>query len=119
MPAGSLQQWNLTLTIPEPASSPPFPVAGATWEYVVRSSATDLGTPLVKVTTTVSAAGLITVTSTASVSQLLLAIYPAATATLAPGTYFHAMWMNPALSSALPLFGGSGSLLLIEGTPQP
>jgi hypothetical protein len=119
MPAGSLQQWNLTLTIPAPAADPPYPVSGATFEYVARTSATDLSTPLIKITTTVSSAGLITVTSSASLSQLLLAIYPAATAAVTPGTYFHACWMNPGTDEALGLFGGSGSLLMIDGNPQP
>jgi hypothetical protein len=116
MPAGSLQQWLLTLTDILPASNPPFPITGATWEYVARSTPTDTGTPLIKITTSASAAGLLTVISTASVSSVLLQIYPAATVSLAPGTYYHAMWMDPGTPSALSVFD---DLLLIDGAPQP
>jgi hypothetical protein len=117
MPAGSLQQWTLTLTAPTPSSDPPYPVDGLTWEYAARTSPADLTVPpLVKITTVSSAAGLITVTSTPSVSSLLLAIYPAATSALAPGTYYHSLWADPGTAQQVPLFGG---LLLIDGAPQP
>ena len=117
MPAGSLQQFQFTFTEPAPASTPPYPIAGATWEYVARVSPTDLTVPpLIKITTTPSAAGLLTVTSTAVLSQVLLQMYPAATATLTPGTYSHALWMDAGMASAFSWFTG---LLLIDGNPQP
>lgn len=116
MAAGSLQQWTFAFTQPLPASDPPYPITDATWEYVARTSATDLSTPLIDITTTANSAGLITVTSTSSVSSILLDIYPAATASLTPGTYFHALWMNPGTNSAVTWFTGS---LIIEGNPQP
>ena len=116
MNAGSLQQYNFTLTVPGPFATTPWPLSGVTWEYVARTSATAGGSPLIEITTSASAAGLLTVTSTASLSQVLLAMYPAATASLAPGTYYHALWADPATPSALAVFSG---LLQVEGTPQP
>lgn len=115
MPAGSLQQWQFTFTTPAPGSTPPYPISGATFEYVVRTSQSDLGTPVIDITATPSSFGLIVVTSTAALSQVLLDIYPAATASLS-GTYFHALWMNPGGSSALTWFTG---LFLVDGNPQP
>lgn len=116
MPAGSLQQWNFTFTIPGPGGTSPWPFSGATWEYVARVSATDVAVPLISLTAAVNAQGTIVVTSTATLSQLLLEIYPAATEPLAPGTYYHALWMNPGATSALCAFAG---LLIIDGAPQP
>lgn len=117
MLAGSYQAWTFTFTLPMPASSPPYPITDATWEYVARTSATDTTEPpLIEITTSVTSAGLITITDSVTVSSALLAIYPAATATLAPGTYYHSLWMNPATASAYPWFGGP---LLIAGNPQP
>ena len=116
MAAGSLQQWTFTFTQPLPASDPPYPITGATWQYVARTSATDLSTPLIGITTTPGPAGLITVTDSASVSSVLLDIYPEATASLTPGTYAHGLWMNPGTNSAVTWFTGS---LIIEGNPQP
>lgn len=117
MPAGSLQQWTFTLTSPQPGGPPvPYPVAGAAWEYVVRPSAADLTVPpLVDITTTASAAGLITVTATSALSQAVLAIYPAATQSLA-GIYSHALWMNPGTPAALCVAEGT---LQAVASPQP
>lgn len=116
IPAGSLQEWVLTLTSPQ-GSSPalPYPVDGASWEYVVRPSARDLETPLVDITDSAGFAGLITVTSTSSASQVLLSVYPAATAGLS-GFYAHALWMNPGTPSALAIAEGT---LQVIASPQP
>lgn len=114
LPAGSLQQWTFTFTLP--TTGAPSPIAGATWEYVVRTSPTASGSPLIQIGTTASANGLITVTATTTLSQVLLDIYPAATAALAPLTYAHALWMNPGANSALCTFTGS---FVVSGTPQP
>jgi hypothetical protein len=118
MPQGSLQQWTFTLTTVDgfTGQSEPWSITGNTWEYVARVSGTDDGTPLIEITTSASAAGLITVTGSASLSQVLLAIYPAATQPLSPGTYYHALWANPGTATALALFTGP---LIIAGTPQP
>ena len=118
MPAGSYQAWTFDFTIPQAASSPPYPVTGATWLYVARTSQADTSQPpLIQIGTSYSAQCLITVTATASVSRILLEIYPAATAALAPGTYYHALWMDSDYEGrAFTWFSGS---LLIEGNPQP
>jgi hypothetical protein len=116
MPAGTLQQWAFTFTIPEPATSPPYPLGGSFFEWVVRDTATGAGTPVIDITQSAAAAGQITVTSTPVLSQVLLTIYPAATVTLAPGTYDQSLWMNPGTTGAYSWV--SGPLILI-GNPQP
>jgi hypothetical protein len=116
MAAGSLQEWTFTLTQSLPASAPPYPITGATWEYVARQSAAPGSSLVFEVTTTVSASGLITVTDTSSVSSVLLAIYPAATSALAAGTYSHSLWMNPGTASASCVVTGS---LIVTAAAQP
>ena len=114
MAAGSLQQWTLTLTTLETDGIVvPYPVTGATWEYVASASVT--GPRLFTVTTTGSASGIITVTATAVLSQVLLEIYPAATVAMS-GTYVHALWMNPGTTSALAVAEGP---LQVAAIPQP
>lgn len=116
MPAGSLQQWLFTFTTTAPGGTTPYPITGATWQYVARPSAADLTSPpLIDITTVPSAGGEIVVTSTASLSQVQLNILPAATASL-DGTYFHTLWMNPGTSSA---FSWVTGLLIAEANPQP
>jgi len=119
MPAGSLQEWAFTFTVAGPFYGPPapYPITGATWEYVVRSTATSSGSPLFSITTTSSANGLITATSTASLSQVLLAVYPPATASLTPGSYSHALWMDPGNSTAA--FTWVTGQMVVQGNPQP
>lgn len=117
MPAGSVQQWLFGFTTGAPGGTTSWPISGATWEYVARTSATDLTVPpLIKITTSSSAAGLLTVTASATVSSVLLAMNPAATVSLAPGTYYQALWQNPGTATAMCIFDG---LLLIDGAPQP
>lgn len=116
MPAGSLQQWLFTFTTNAPGGTTPYPISGATWEYVARTTATGGGSPLISVTTTANSQGVLVVTSSATLSQVLLEIYPPATSAL-DGTYYHSLWMNPGnSSSAFTWFTGS---LLVEGNPQP
>ena len=116
MPQGSLEEYTFTFLQPGAFSTTPYPISGATWEYVVRPTATDVSTPLIDITTTVSAEGQITVTATASLSQILLTILPAATQPLAPGSYYHTLWMNPGTNAAFTWVTG---LLQIAGAPQP
>lgn len=116
MPAGSLEEINCTFVSQTAQATTPWPISGATWEYVVRISQTDSGSPVFKLTTTSGTPGVITITSTASVSAALISIFPAATASLAPGTYFHALWMNPSTAGAYAWFTGN---LVISGNPQP
>lgn len=111
MPAGSYGAWELAFA----TGTQPYPITGATWEYVARTSQADLTVPpLIKITTTLSAAGLLTVTTAAA--TVLLEIYSAATAGLAPGTYYHAVWMDPGDDDAFAWVTGS---LIIAGNPQP
>ena len=119
MPAGSLQEIAFGFVVAQPGGTVPWPITGATWEYVVRTSASDTGSPLITVTTSASADGVLTVTSDAATSQVLLSLYPAATATLAAGAYSHALWMNPGTPNAYAWFGGDGSQLMIDANPQP
>lgn len=118
MPAGSEEQWTFTFTtISTAGQSVPYPIAGATWEYIVRSSATDT-TPggIFSVTTTPNAAGNIVVTSTATLSQIQLTLNPAATVALPPQEYFHTLWMNPNTTNAYTWVTGT---LSVVGNPQP
>jgi hypothetical protein len=114
MPAGTAQLWNFIFTTV--ATGNPYPISGATWEYVVRTSPGSGGSPLIEVTTTVGPDGLLTVTSTAALSQVAMDLYPAATMSLSPGSYFHALWMNPGTNAAYSWFTG---LLQIESASQP
>ena len=114
--AGSAMNATFTFTTGAPGGVTPYSISGATWEYVVRATPTTGGTPLIEVTTTVSSAGLITATSTSTLSQILLALYPAATASLAPGAYSQALWQNPSTTTAFCWALGS---LVITGAPQP
>jgi hypothetical protein len=117
MPAGSLQQWLFGMTTTAPGGTTPYPISGSTWEYVCRTSATDLTVPpLIEITTTVSAAGILQVTSTSTTSSVLLEMYPAATAAVTPGTYFHALYQNPGTNTAFAWMTGP---LIVEGNPQP
>lgn len=82
----------------------------------MRETASSSGSPLISVTTSPSSAGLITATATSAVSQILLALYPAATATLGAGSYSHALWQDPSTSSAFCWMSGG---LTVSGASQP
>lgn len=111
VPAGALQEWVFTFA---QADGTPYPLAGTTWEYVARTQPTDTGTPLVKLTTAASAQGHLTVDETDS--QVTFTLYPAATASLTPGSYYHALWMDPGTADAYPWLTGA---LQVAGNPQP
>lgn len=114
MPQGSAQQWALTFTIPGvPPGNVPFNITGATWEYVVSD---ETYARLFSVTTTANSDGQLTVTDTAVLSQVVIDLYPAATASLTPGTFFHQLWMDPGTTAATAI---AGDRLIIQGTPQP
>lgn len=117
MDQGAEQQWLFTFTTGAPGGVTPWPISGSTFEYVARTSATDLMVPpLIKITTSPSSAGLLTVTSNSATSSVQLTMYPAATVSLTPGTYYQALWASPGTTSAVTIFNG---LLLITGAPQP
>lgn len=111
--AGSLATQVIGLTNPDGS---PWDIAGDTWEYTVRTTASGTGMPLLTVTTTANADGVLDVTATASQSQVLLTLYPAATAGLNPGTLFHALWANPGSPSAVAVAAGE---LTISAVAQP
>ena len=115
--AGSSADVTFTFTTTDPGGTTPYPISGDTWEYVVRETAGSSGGPLISVTTSASAAGLITVTATSAVSQALLALYPAATATLGAGSYSHAFWQNP--GNPTTAFCWMLGTLTVTGAAQP
>jgi hypothetical protein len=114
MPAGTAQLWNFIFTTV--SDGDPYPISGATWEYVVRASPGSGGSPLIEVTTIAGPGGVLTVTATTALSQVQMDLYPSATVSLAPGSYYHALWMNPGTSAAYSWFTG---LLQIEAASQP
>ena len=114
--AGSSIQITFTFTTGAPGGVTPYPITGATWEYVVRPSATDSGDPTFSVTTSSSASGVIVATATSVLSQIVLTLNPAATASLTPGGYSHALWQNPGETTAFTWMTGT---LMITGNPQP
>jgi hypothetical protein len=118
MPAGSLQQWLFQFTTVNQITgqSAPYPIAGATWEYVVRVNATDGGTAPVSFGTTATSQGVLVVTATPALSAVQLNLYPAATQGLTPQTYNQALWMNPGSGSALSWACGP---LILSATSQP
>ena len=118
MPLGSLQQWlfNFTTVNVITGQSVPYPIAGASWEYVVRATPGASGTALISFGTAATSQGVIAVTATSSLSQVQINMYPAATQGLAPSTYSHSLWMNANSGSAFSWWSGP---LIIEGAPQP
>ena len=116
MAAGSVQDYTFTFESPGQFSTTPYPISGATWEYVVRATPTAGGTAVISLTTSPNTQGFLSVTATASLSQVLMTLYPSATASLAPATYYHALWQNPSSGSAYTWFTG---LLQVQGNPQP
>ena len=111
--AGSLQQWTVTLTSLEGGTVVPYPAGGATWEYVAAATAT--GPPLFTITPAGTPSGVLTVTATDSVTQVVVEIYPSATAALS-GSYVHALWMNPGTAAAICVAEGP---LQVTEIPQP
>ena len=118
MPLGSLQQWLFTfVTINSyTGQQVPYPIAGATWEYVVRASASASGTALIRFGTAATSQGGLVVPATAALSTVQMNLYPAATQGLTASTYYHALWANPSTGSAMTWFTGP---LIVSGNAQP
>lgn len=114
MPAGSEVSQGFTFTAAYPTYTIPYPLEATEWEYVVRATPTSGGSPLISVTTTANSQGALTVTVGSGL--VVLTLLPAATASLAPGPYYHALWEYPGTSSAFTWWTG---LLIVEGNPQP
>lgn len=111
---GSAQDWVFTFTYPSTGAL--YDISGiSTWEYVARESGTATGSPLISVTGSANSQGVLNVGTATSTVELVL--YPAATSSLAPGQYVHALWSNPgSADSAFTWFSG---VLQIDGNPQP
>ena len=118
MPLGSLQQWLFTLTTVNAITgqSAPYPIAGATWEYVVRATPASGGSALISFGTAATSQGVLVVTASPSVSSVQLNLYPAATQGLSPSTMSQALWANPGSGSAIAWLSGP---LILQATPQP
>jgi hypothetical protein len=118
MPLGSLQQWLFEFTTVNAITgqSAPYPIAGASWEYVVRVNATDGGTAPISFGTAATSQGVLVVTATSAVSTVQLNLYPAATQNLSPQTMNAALWANPGTGSAISWFSGP---LILQATSQP
>ena len=118
MPQGSLQQWLFQFTTVNAITgqSAPYPIAGSSWEYVVRATPSAAGTALISFGTAATSQGVLVVTATAALSTVQLNMYPAATQGLAPDTYSAALWMNPSSGSAITWATGP---LVVAGNPQP
>jgi hypothetical protein len=116
MPAGSQQQWDFvfTTTNENTGQSSPYSISGARWWDALQTTAT--GSQLFNVTTSATSYGQLVVTSSASLSQVQLTINPAATSTLTPNVYAHALWMNPGTVTAFTWLTGN---LIVVGNPQP
>lgn len=118
MPLGSLQQWLFSFTTVNAITgqSAPYPIAGASWEYVVRVGAADGGTAPISFGTAATSQGVLVVTASAAVSTVQLNLYPAATQAMSPGVMNHALWANPGSGSAMSWFSGP---LTLQATSQP
>jgi hypothetical protein len=111
VPTGSAMSKAFTLANDD---GTPYSISGLTWEYVVHADPAD-ATPVISVSTTPNAQGSLTVT-TSPMSQVALSLLHAATATLPPSVYRHALWSNPGLPSALCWFQGT---LTVARVAQP
>jgi len=113
-----LQQWTFQFTTVNAVTgqSAPYPIAGATWEYVVRATPTSGGTALISFGTTATSQGVLVVTATTALSTVQLNLYPAATQGLTADTYSAALWANPGSGSAISWACGP---LILQATSQP
>lgn len=91
--------WSYTYTITNADGVTPANLTGKTFEFAIRRSVYDTGTPLVSVNTASSTSlGTITVNTTTAAVQVMLT--PAATLILKNGGGPYALWMDPNLSDA-------------------
>lgn len=89
-------------------------LTGLTWEFVIRPSTSDAAvTPLVKVTTTVTAQGQIVVDTVAATVTVTLT--PAATTAVGQKSLPHALWSNPGTTSATCWLEGRFNNTLVAG----
>lgn len=90
-----------------------FNISGATFEFVIRPTASDITAPaLVTVNSTAATTqGYITVT--VSTATLLVVLSPTATALLGQSTFPYSLWMNPGTPSATDLVAGTSFCVLV------
>lgn len=89
-----------------------FDITGATFELVIRPTASGTAPPLVSVTSTgATEQGYITVT--VPTATLLVVLSPTATALLSQSGYPYALWMNPGTPSATDLVSGTSLCALV------
>lgn len=97
-------QWSHTFTITNSDGSLAA-ITGKTFEFAVRNSAYDTGSPAVSVSSTAPTAnGSITINATTSQVQVILT--PTATGLLKTGGGPYALWMDPGQTDAFATFTG-------------
>jgi hypothetical protein len=92
----------------------PYPVVGKSFKYVIRTDPTEDGVPLVGITEALTSQGQLTVDTVKS--TVTMSILAAATADLTPGVYYHALWMDPLMSTQFDWFVGK---FILEPASQP
>ena len=103
LPIGSQSSLQFVITQPSGAL---YNITGLIWEFRVRTDPLDTSTaPLIEVTQTANAQGVIT--ASISTATVLLTLNPAATQTMAAGTYAWALWSNPGTTTATQWVGGT------------
>lgn len=91
-----------------------YSLIGKTFEYVVRTDPDGAGTPVIAITTALTTKGQLTVDLAFSIVTLNL--LSGATTALNTGTYYHALWMDPGLSTAFNWFAGK---FILQPASQP
>ena len=104
MPLGSLQQWLFTLTTVNAITgqSAPYPIAGATWEYVVRATPASGGSALISFGTAATSQGVLPFTAGQEVVEW---VTPGSEWRISAGTAFGLFVTSP---------GGAGTQTDIE-----
>lgn len=100
---------NAQLTFTQNGS--PYDLTGLTWEYVVRDSG---GAVQFSLTTTANTQGVLTVDTVAA--TVTVTLYAAATVSLSPGPYRHALWSDPGEPTATLWTAGAFAVVSV---PQP
>ncbi len=97
-------QWSYTYGL-QNSDGTPMNIVGKTFEFVVRRSITDTGSPLVRVDQTPTASGQLIVDT--QVSSVQVVITATTTAAMRHGGGVYSLWMNPGQSDAVALAVGT------------
>jgi hypothetical protein len=92
----------------------PYPIVGKSFKYAVRNDPEDEGSPLIGITSASTSQGQLTVDT--DKSTVTLSMLAAATADLAPGVYYHALWMDPLMTTQFDWFVGK---FILQPATQP